>query len=212
MRNRQSDGDNYPLQLSFKRGHGVGFYEFYEFFPFRIFIKTARVWEIWRYRRASRNPREKLHRMGWVPIDLNLFEFFGHFSAYFSLLYHYISSPGTSENHRKTCGKVSWRYGYDPVHITYPSTRNTSENRRSNFAKNLANFANNLTNFAKKSRKRPNFKGQLLPDAPLSPQPTIILYMYTRSWQGGYRPPAPPKGPSATAGMIITGGDNYRWW
>ena len=70
--------------------------------------------------------------------------FFGHFSAYFSLLNHYISSLGTSENHRKTCGKVSWRYGYDPVHITYPSTRNTSENRRSFFPQISHCFSNCL--------------------------------------------------------------------
>ena len=65
----------HPLQLSFKKGHGVGFYEFYEFFPFRIFIKTSKVWEIWRYRRARWNPREKLHRMGWVPIHLTFVDF-----------------------------------------------------------------------------------------------------------------------------------------
>ena len=62
---------------------------------------------------------------------------FGHLSVRFSLFNHHISSPGTSENHRKTCGERSWRYGYDPVHIAYPSTRNTSENRRSFFPKNL---------------------------------------------------------------------------
>ena len=83
-----------PLQLSFKRGHGVGFYEFYEFFPFRIFIKTARVWEIWRYRRASRNPREKLHRMGWVPNDLISFDVFRSLFGVFFIIKSLYFKPG----------------------------------------------------------------------------------------------------------------------
>ena len=125
---RQSE----PLQLSFKKGHGLGFYEF-------------KRWEIWKNRDHHRNPREKLHRMGWVPIQTKNTCCFGHFSARCSLLNHHISSPGTSENHRKTCSERSWRYGYDPVHIAYPSTRNTSENR--SFFSNIWHF------FRKLSRK-----------------------------------------------------------
>ena len=128
---------------------------FLRFFPFRIFIKTSKVWEIWRYRCASRNPREILHILRWWNLENKIFDLFGHFSAYFSLLNHYISSPGTSENHRKTCGKVSWRYGYDPVHITYPSTRNTSENRRSFFPK-IRHFS---PNFPEKSFAWNGFSG-----------------------------------------------------
>ena len=75
--------------------------------------------------------------------EISFFRFlFGHLSVRFSLLNHHISSPGTSENHRKTCGERSWRYGYAPVHIAYPSTRNTSENRRSFFPKIWYFFTN----------------------------------------------------------------------
>ena len=59
------------------------------------------------------------------PDPFKDFLFFGHFSVRFSLLNHHISSPGTSENHRKTCSERSW------VHMAYPYPRNTSENRRS---------------------------------------------------------------------------------
>ena len=39
---------------------------------------------------------------------------------------HRISTPGASGNHRGTCGNIFWRYGLNPVHITYSSTRITS--------------------------------------------------------------------------------------
>ena len=61
--------------------------------------------------------------------------YFGPKSMIFSTLKHIISSPGASGNHRGTCGNISWSYGPNPVHIAYPSTRNTSENRRSFFQK-----------------------------------------------------------------------------
>ena len=123
------------MQLSFKTGHGVGFYEFYEFSRF-VFSSKHQKYE--RYGDIVA-PVEILVKncIGWDGSRSILIFLicFGHLPAYFSLLNHHISSPGTSENHRKTCGKVSWRYGYDPVHITYPSTRNTSENRLSFFLK-----------------------------------------------------------------------------
>ena len=117
---------------------GLDFTNFTNFSDFVFFIKTGPGWEMWKNRDHHRNPREKLHRMGWVPIDFFCFKksmIFWHVSVRFSLLNHHISSPGTSENHRKTCSERSWRYGYDPVHIAYPSTRNTSGNRRSFFPK-----------------------------------------------------------------------------
>ena len=66
-------------------------------------------------------------RFPGVPVDFMFSLFFGHFSVRVSWLNHNISSPGTSENLRKTCSERSWRNDYDPVHIAYPSTRNTCE-------------------------------------------------------------------------------------
>ena len=62
-------------------------------------------------------------------------DLFCYLSVHFSLFDHLISGLGASENHRRTYGERSWRYGPNRVHIPYQSTRNTSDDRRSFFKK-----------------------------------------------------------------------------
>ena len=123
-----------PCSCPFKRDMGL------DFTIFTIFLLSYfhQQQGYWRSKMPILGATKKFDvpdRFPGVPVDFNISVFFGHFSVRFSLLNHHSSSPGTSENHQKTCGERSWRYGYDPVHIAYPSTRNTSENRRSFFLK-----------------------------------------------------------------------------
>ena len=131
-----------PCSCPFKRDMGVDFTIFTIFSFSYVDQKLGYIRSIGPILGATKKKFDVPDRSPGVPVDFKNSICVGHCLVRFSLLNHHISSPGTSENHRRTYGKRSWRYGSDPVHIAYPSTRNTSENRRSIFPKIWHVFTN----------------------------------------------------------------------